>query len=623
MGFVQGMLATWPGRIFAVALAVAVVGGAVVASRINAAPAKADLRTATVTRGAVTQSVAVSGSVTASQQLKLNFKTGGKLTQLMVSVGQQVQPGQVLATLDTADLANAVAQARVNLQSAQARYDQVVSGASPEDVASAQQSLVRIQSGYTSQKSVWQQSSSGARSDAASVIGGLDPLQSQLQRILQDLSSVAQPTPTPPVRPTERPPQATQTPIPTPNTATADARSAYNAVLQAQSALSNAQAFGVDQLWAAIGDYTSASLTLGNAIAGFDAAIAGSGDTGAASTSFQTAQANYSSASSRLSSVIDAVGQQATAASQSLSSAQASLNNGGSKYDPTLDAARADLSSAQAMVSNASLTSSSAKNKLAQANTSLQTVADAVTGSYINALNNLAKTAATPKPADIASAAASVSSAQVSLDSANTNLANATLTSPSTGVVASISNQVGEFVGSGGTTGFIVLATTGTLTLHGTIGEADVAKLRLGQVANVTVDALGANSRLTGRVTSLDPVATIQQGVPVYGVDVTIDLLTQALRPGMSGTAQVIIASKQGVLTVPNLAIRSQGGRRYVQVLKDGEAVDTEVTFGIANDTVTEVSSGLEEGQLVVLPQPRAGSTARPGGPGGPGFVQR
>src|SRR2546428_5931816 len=176
MGFVQGMLATWPGRIFAVALAVAVVGGAVVASRINAAPAKADFRSAAVTRGAVTQAVAVSGSVTASQQLKLNFKAGGKLTQLMVSVGQQVQPGQVLATLDTADLATAVAQARVNLQSAQARYDQVASGAAPEDLASAPQSLLKIQSGYTSQKSVWQQSSSGARRDAAGVIGGARPL---------------------------------------------------------------------------------------------------------------------------------------------------------------------------------------------------------------------------------------------------------------------------------------------------------------------------------------------------------------------------------------------------------------------------------------------------------------
>jgi hypothetical protein len=82
----------------------------------------------------------------------------------------------------------------------------------------------------------------------------------------------------------------------------------------------------------------------------------------------------------------------------------------------------------------------------------------------------------------------------------------------------------------------------------------------------------------------------------------------------------VIIASKQGVLTVPNLAIRSTGGRRYVQVLKDGEVVDADVTFGIANETVTEVTSGLAEGDLVVLPQARATSSANPrGGVGGPG----
>ena len=123
---------------------------------------------------------------------------------------------------------------------------------------------------------------------------------------------------------------------------------------------------------------------------------------------------------------------------------------------------------------------------------------------------------------------------------------------------------------------------------------------------------------MTGKVTSLEPVSTILQGVPVYGVEVTIDLPQQAVKPGMTGTANVVIASKQGVLTVPNLAIRSTGGRRYVQVLKDGEAVDTDVTFGIANDTVTEVASGLSEGDLVVLPAARAtGSSNTRGGPGG------
>src|SRR5439155_25455978 len=137
----------------------------------------------------------------------------------------------------------------------------------------------------------------------------------------------------------------------------------------------------------------------------------------------------------------------------------------------------------------------------------------------------------------------------------------------------------------------------------------------------------GSGTRMTGRITSLDPVATIQQGVPVYGTDVTIDLPSPAVKPGMTGTANVVIASRQGVLTVPNLAIRSASGRRYVQVLKDGEAVDTDVTFGIANDTVTEVTSGLAEGDLVVLPQSRVTSTPRPGGGfgggGGPVIVGR
>jgi len=225
-----------------------------------------------------------------------------------------------------------------------------------------------------------------------------------------------------------------------------------------------------------------------------------------------------------------------------------------------------------------------------------------------------AQTNVANQPFNLASAKTSVDNAATSVQNAQANIDAATLTAPSSGVIASIANSVGESSASP----FAVLANTAALSLHGTIGEADVAKLKLGQVANVTVDAVGSTTRMTGKVTSVDPVATIQQGVPVYGVDVTIDLPNQQVKPGMSGTANVIIASRQGVLTVPNLAIRTTGGRRYVQVLKDGEAVDADVTFGIANDTVTEVVSGVSEGDLVVLPQTRATATQRVGG-GGPG----
>ena len=64
----RGILMTWPGRIFAVALIGVLAGGAVFVSRANAPVAKAELRTQAVTKGSVIQSVAVSGSVAASNQ---------------------------------------------------------------------------------------------------------------------------------------------------------------------------------------------------------------------------------------------------------------------------------------------------------------------------------------------------------------------------------------------------------------------------------------------------------------------------------------------------------------------------------------------------------------------------
>src|SRR5207237_1503245 len=118
-------------------------------------------------------------------------------------------------------------------------------------------------------------------------------------------------------------------------------------------------------------------------------------------------------------------------------------------------------------------------------------------------------------------------------------------------------------------------------------------------------------------LTSKDPLATIQSGLPVYGNDVTIDLPNSQVKPGMTGTATVIIASRQNVLTIPNLAIRTTNGKRYLQILKDGEAVDTDVVFGISNDTTTEVVSGVAEGDLAVLPAARATATRRRGAGGG------
>ena len=617
MSVFRGILMTWPGRIFAVALVGLLAGGAIFVSRANAPAAKAEIRTQAVTKGSVIQSVAVSGSVAASNQTKMTFKSSGKIAALYVSVGQQVTAGQPLAKLDTTDLETALAQAQANLVTAQNNYNRTASGTNDsqkalnqarqqaaQDLATAQAALNKISTNYASAKSSFSSYTDSATGGISSFQDSLGTIQSQIDALIAEMSVIVG------------------------GGDTGDLRNAANAISSAKSpALQNAQANSLTLLSPALADYRSARSALLSVVADFDAASAAGSDTTSIASSVQLAQTNYTIAASRLTSALDTTSAVLTSVQAAVTTAQASLNTQATKtlHDP-FDQWRADLASLYTQVGAQQQNVSTVKLKLTQAATYLSTINDAVGGSIANATQNVttvaqrgqqsidsATTALSSKPYDLASSQASVDNAASAVDTAQNNLTNATVLAPTAGVVASIASQVGETAANP----FMVLANTTALVLHGTIGESDVAKVKLGLVANVAVDAVTAAGRMTGRVTSLDPLATIQSGVPVYGIDVTIDLPNTQVKPGMTGTATVIIASKQGVLTVPNLAIRTTAGRRYLQVLKDGETVDTDVVFGIANDTTTEVVSGVAEGDLVVLPAARATATARPGAGGG------
>ena len=613
----RGILMTWPGRIFAVALIGLVAGGAVFVSRANAPAAKTELRTQAVTKGSVIQSVAVSGSVAASNQTKMSFKTAGKIAALYVSVGQPVTAGQPLAKLDTTDLETALAQAQANLVTAQNNYNRTASTTSDsqkalnqarqqaaQDLATAQASLNKITTNYATAKSNFGSFTDTATTGVSSFQDSLNTIQSEIDALIAEMALIVG------------------------GGDTGDLRNASNAVNSANApGLQNARSNSVSLLSPALADYRSARAALLSVVSDFDAALAAGNDTTSIASSLQLAQTNYAIATSRLTTALDTTSAVLATVQSGVTTAQSSLNTQATKILHTpFDQWRADLATLYTLVGNQQQNVATVKLKITQAATYLGTVGDAIGGSIATATQNVstvaqrgqqsidsATTSLSSKPYDLASSQASIDNAASAVETAQNNLTNATITAPTAGVVASVASQVGETAANP----FMVLANTTALVLHGTIGEADVAKVKLGLVANVAVDAVTAAGRMTGRVTSLDPLATIQSGVPVYGIDVTIDLPNSQVKPGMTGTATVIIASKQGVLTVPNLAIRTASNRRYLQVLKDGEAVDADVTFGIANDTTTEVITGVAEGDLVVLPAARATATARPGAGGG------
>jgi HlyD family secretion protein len=601
---------TWPGRLFVVALVAVVGGGGVVASRVTTPPAKPEIRTQAITKGSVVQTVAVAGSVAATSQTKMSFKTSGKVAAVYVSVGQQVTAGQPLAKLDTTDLETALAQAQSNLATAQNNYNRTASTTgdaqralnqarqtAAQDLATAQAALNKLRTNYTAAKNNASSVMDGVYSDLQTYENTINTIYSQLDAALNEQAQSG-----------------------------SDFRSAINALYAGLTPITNARSYVSTPLSPAFSDYQRSRNELAVAMGQFDTAIAAGSDTSGQSATFTTAMNGYNLTVSRLNGAIDTTNNPLSQVSSAVTSAQAFLNSSTSRYNSFYDPLRADLAALLTTVTNEQQLASAMKTKITQATTYLSTANDAIGGSLVTAMQNVtttaqrgqqsidaAQTTLNAKPYDLAGSQASVDNAAAAVEAAQTNLANAVITAPTAGVVASLASQVGETA----VNPLMVLANTTSLVLHGTIGEGDVAKVKLGLVANIAVDAIGAGSRMTGRVTSLDPVATIQSGVPVYGIDVTIDLANPQVKAGMTGTATVIIASRQGVLTVPNLAIRSTAGKRYLQVLRDGEIVDTDVTFGIANDTLTEVVSGVAEGDLVVLPAARPTTSARPGAGGG------
>src|SRR2546422_3377697 len=534
MTVLRGMLMTWPGRIFAVALVGIMAGGAVFVSRANAPAAKTELRTQAVTKGSVIQSVAVSGSVAAMNQTKMTFKSAGKISDIYVSVGQQVTAGQPLAKLDTTDLEAALAQAQANLVSAQNNYNRTASTTgdaqkavqqarqqAAQDLATAQAALNRLTANYSSAKSNFSSFTDNATGGITSFQDSLGTIQSQIDALIAEMSKIVG------------------------GGDTGDLRNALNAMSGANSpAMQNARANSVTLLSPALADYLSARSALLSVVADFDSATAAGNDTTSIATSFQLAMTNYSIATSRLSTALDTTSAVLGTVQTAVTTAQSSLNTQSTKtlHDP-FDQWRTDLATLYTLVGTQQQNVSTVKLKISQATTYVSTMNDAIGGSIANATQNVtttaqrgqqsidsAQTSLNSKPYDLTNSQASVDNAASAVQTAQTNLDNAVVTAPSAGVVASIASQVGETAANP----FMVLANTTSLVLHRTIGESGVAKGKLRLLADVAV-----------------------------------------------------------------------------------HAVDTDVVFGISNDTTTEVISGVAEGDLAVLPAARATATARPGAGGG------
>jgi len=215
-----------------------------------------------------------------------------------------------------------------------------------------------------------------------------------------------------------------------------------------------------------------------------------------------------------------------------------------------------------------------------------------------------AQTRALATEAASTTAQARIHEAEAALESAQAILAKTTMKAPFDGVVLDVTTEVGEWISPSPPGVFIPpvvdLIAPASLYLSAPIDEADVARIKVGLPVRITLDAFRGKS-FAGTLTYASSfVETRQEQNRTLEVEAvfTDNPLPTNLLPGLSADLEVILDARDNVLRIPTYALM-EGSR--VMVIKDDQLVAKPVTTGLHNWKYTEITSGLTEGERVVV----------------------
>jgi multidrug efflux pump subunit AcrA (membrane-fusion protein) len=341
-------------------------------------------------------------------------------------------------------------------------------------------------------------------------------------------------------------------------------------------------------------------------------------------------------------------------AQTAMNNAQQGLSNTQTQQHTALDIAKINeqngLSSCKTTGSPGSGSGGGGTNPSPTATPSPATVASCeklVTDQYNQAVNQANSTIASAQN-QLNSAQNQLNSAQASLQTAQNNLANATLVAPHAGVIEAINGLVGENAGgAGGSAGaasgssaFMVLVDASTLTIAAQVNEASIAAVAVDQPAQFTVPAYSSQT-FHASVTSINTLGQASSSVVTFQVNLAIDMQSIGslhVYPGMTATVNITTAERISTLLVPSTALSfaatalqngeldrnalrsligsgsprsgsTTGNQGIVVKLKGGKLVPVLVTTGLTNGQQTEILSGLQEGDQVVIGQTGGATT--------------
>ncbi|WP_248926811.1 efflux RND transporter periplasmic adaptor subunit [Paenibacillus hamazuiensis] len=514
-----------------------------------------------------------SGSISPQFTTNLSAKVTGRVTDVMVKVGDRVKVGQPLAKIDTSTLEQTLASTQADLAASEASYQKAVS-----DQAN---SVATAEKNYALQQANYEKNIADQLNNIASLKQQVAISQANYNKAVNDQQNAI---------------AAAKQAVAVQQQNLSSALATYNTNLTNALNSLNAQQDSTQTTQVGAGNnLASLQLALQQAIKAYDTAIEGGrqSDIDNALAKLQSAQlaldqaqqTTPSSVVSAMSGLINAQNALATAQnSQTVQNAQENLNqslvaltNAQNTLAVTLEQSKLSLEKDQQSLANA--------EALLQIN---QNISKATLAQSEQALQNAKSTDS------LAVSKAQLEQKQVSLSNLMEQLKDGTLLSPVDGIVTAINTPIGQNAGNG--SNIMTVAAVDPILATVNVSEANIGKMKVGMEMKVNVPTLGKT--YDGVISAIRP--TLDATTKSYGVDIKVNDPKGELLPGMFATSSMKSEGRTAIM-VPADAVLSQPSGNAVFVVQDGRAKKVSVKVGTLTSSLYEIVSGLKEGDELVV----------------------
>lgn len=514
-------------------------------------------------RGELIQEVSVTGRVKPANSVELAFETGGKVAWVYAAVGDNVKTGQIIASLANGELAAQLLGAQADLETEEAKLNELTSGTRPEEIRAAETKVANAR-----------RSLDDAEADLANVKNKADV---DLKKVYEDALTAVQKSVS-----VGKTALFTLTDIQYAHFSGSDENS---------NALSDAKAKAVKSLLGADGAGRFSQGSLNNLVGGAFGAVSEAVD--------DSSYANIDNAITQTANALQKIKQALNAVPVS------DILSAGEKTN--LSAEKNNISSEITNVS------SKQQSIAVQIITNNQNIAD-ISSNINTAKNNLAlaeddlalKKAGTA-PEKIKAQEAVVDSARANIQKIQAQIAKTLMRAPFGGIVTRQDIKAGEIVTA--SAALVSMISQNDFEIETNVPEVDVAKVKTGDLARVTLDAYGGDVLFEARITSIDPAETVVEGVSTYKATLQFMAEDERVRSGMTANIDISTDKRENVISVPGRAVIAKNGEKFVRILSGevdeaGNPIISEIRVetGLRGSGGNiEIISGVREGDRVII----------------------